>query len=76
MEKPSIFKILNRIELKKNLILFKFLDIANKKFNGFFYKLDIEQIDENVYGEIVHEEKNKNKVVKYANETYKVSFIV
>jgi len=70
IEKDIVFDVLSNVELKKILILYKYLDVSNKKFHGHFYKLDIEQIDENLFGEFAHEEKNSKKVhLKFDNES-------
>jgi hypothetical protein len=69
VDKDLIFDIFKQVEFKKNFILYKFLDIADKKFNGLFYKLSIEQINEDLYGEFVQEKSKKKGLVFDNNKT-------
>jgi len=69
VDKDLIFDIFKKVEFKKNFILYKFLDIADKKYNGLFYKLSIEQINEDLYSEFVHEKSKKKGLVFDSNKT-------
>ena len=54
-------KILKNLELKKLLLLYKYLNICEKKIDHLFYKLDFEQIDEDLYEDFLEREKKINK---------------
>ena len=61
IENEQIFKnILENLELKKLLIIYNYLNISLKKINGYFYKLDLEQIKEDLYDVFCEREKGKD----------------
>ena len=45
----ELFNELDSLSFKNILVLYKYLLISNKKISGKFYKLDMEQINENLY---------------------------
>ena len=60
-ENEKIFKeIIKNLELKSQLIIYKYLDICTKKVNNSFYRLDLEQINEDLYEDFC-ERKNKKE---------------
>jgi len=67
-DKGLIKEILIKVEIKKILILYKFLDISIKKFKGVFYKLDLGQIDENIYSDFIFEEEKQLKKSAFNSE--------
>jgi len=74
-DKGLIKEILIKVEIKKILILYKFLDISIKKFKGVFYKLDLGQIDENIYSDFIYEEEKPSKKSAFNTESkeYKIN---
>ena len=56
-------KTLETLELKKLLIVYKYLYICSKKVDNLFYKLDLEQIDEDLYDDFCEREKKEDDVV-------------
>ena len=63
LENEESFKnILEKLELKKLLIIYNYLNISFKKINGYFYKLDLEQIKEDLYDEFC-ERKKKGDII-------------
>ena len=57
-ENEQHFKnILKNLELKKLLIIYKYLYKYKKKVDNLFYRLDFEQIDEDLYEDFVQKEK-------------------
>ena len=61
-ENEEKFKyILNNLELKKLLIIYKYLYICSKKVDNLFYRLDFEQIDEDLYEDFVQREKKEDE---------------
>ena len=63
--------ILNKLHFKNLLILYKYLLISSKKINGLFYKLDLEQIEENLYLEFIEKKINENRDNKEDKERKK-----
>ena len=59
-------KILENLEFKKLLIIYKYLYICSKKVDNLFYKLDLEQIDEDLYEEFCQREKKEKEIVDKA----------
>ena len=60
-ENEQTFKnILKNLEIKKLLIIYSYLNIGLKKINGYFYKLDLEQIKEDLYDEFCQRKKEEN----------------
>ena len=55
--------ILKNLELKKLLILYKYLIICSKKVDNLFYRLDFEQIDEDLYEDFVQREAKVNEII-------------
>ena len=63
--------ILNKLHFKNLLILYKYLLISSKKIDGLFYRLDLEQIEENLYSEFLEKKNNENKDNKEDKERKK-----
>ena len=61
----SFKKIIENLELKSQLIIYKYLDICTKKVNNSFYRLDLEQINEDLYEDFCERknEKEEHKVM-------------
>ena len=59
----TFIKTLENLELKKLLIVYKYLYICSKKVDNLFYKLDLEQIDEDLYDDFCEREKKEDDVV-------------
>ena len=55
--------ILKNLELKKLLILYKYLIICSKKVDNLFYRLDFEQIDEDLYEDFVQREAKVDEII-------------
>ena len=62
----SFKKILENLEFKKLLIIYKYLYICSKKVDNLLYKLDLEQIDEDLYEEFCQREKKEKEIVDKA----------
>ena len=61
-ENETHFKnILKNLELKKLLIIYKYLFICSKKVDNLFYRLDFEQIDEDLYEDFVQRETKEDE---------------
>ena len=61
-ENEQHFKdILKNLELKKLLIIYKYLYVCSKKVDNLFYRLDFEQIDEDLYEDFVQREKKEDE---------------
>ena len=56
-------EILKNLELKKLLILYKYLLICSKKVDNLFYRLDFEQIDEDLYEDFVQREAKVDEII-------------
>ena len=57
-ENEQYFKnVLKNLELKKLLIIYKYLYVCSKKVDNLFYRLDFEQIDEDLYEDFVQREE-------------------
>ena len=64
IENEQTFKnILQNLEIKKLLIIYNYLNIGLKKIKGSFFKLDLEQIKEDLYDEFC--ERKKEKDIKF-----------
>ncbi len=63
--------ILNKLHFKNLLILYKYLFISSKKIDGLFYRLDLEQIEENLYSEFLEKKNDENKDNKEDKERKK-----
>ena len=62
-------KTLENVELKKLLIIYKYLDICSKKVDNLFYSLDLEQINEDLYEDFCERPKKEDVVMnKYERE--------
>ena len=58
----KFYEILEKLEtLKKILLVYKYLLISYKKIEGLFYKLDLEQIDPDLYEEFLERPKKQNE---------------
>ena len=70
-ENEESFKdIIKNLELKKLLIIYKYLYTCSKKVNNLFFRLEIEQIDEDLYEDFCTRVKKAKKIVlnKYERE--------
>ena len=70
-ENEASFKdIIKNLELKKLLIIYKYLYTCSKKLNNLFFTLEIEQIDEDLYEDFCNRVKKAKKIVlnKYERE--------
>ena len=57
--KEKFKKILQDIELKKLLIIYKYLYVCSRKVDNLFYRLDLEQIDDDLYEDFVERKKKE-----------------
>ena len=57
----ELFDILDTLTTKNILVLYKYLIISYKKIVGDFYKLEMEQITENLYNQFFPNSKNNEK---------------
>ena len=65
----ELFKELDTLGIKEILILFKYILISYKKICGSFYKLEIEEINENLYSNFFPNKKvNEKKLNGYKND--------
>ena len=62
IDEKEFFNELDTLSLKNILVLYKYLLIANKKLNGKFYKLEMEQINENFYDNFCPHLKKEKKL--------------
>ena len=74
IKESELFSEFDSLTLKNVLVLYKYLFIAYKKIYGEFFKLEMEQIDENLYQNFIgdlQKEENKNKKLNgYQNKSY------
>ena len=56
----DLYKELDLLPLKNILIIYQYLLISYKKISGKYYKLEMEQINENFYKNFFPDSKNKN----------------
>ena len=55
---------MNKLEtLKKILLIYKYLLISSKKTDELFYKLDLDQIDSDLYEEFLDKPKKKDEII-------------
>ena len=54
-------KILQGIEFKKLLIIYKYLYVCSRKVDNLFYRLDLEQIDDDLYEDFVERKKKEEE---------------
>ena len=70
----SFYKILDKLPIKKVLIIYKYILISSKKVDVLFYKLDLEQINPDLYEDFLErprkEEIKKDKYSKAKRERY------
>mgnify|MGYP002624696947 FL=1 len=60
-ENENSFKsTLENLELKKLLIIYKYLLVCSKRVDNLFYRLDLEQIDEDLYEDFCEREKKED----------------
>ena len=55
--------LLEKLELKKLLIIYKYLYVCSKKVDNLFYRLDLEQIDEDLYEDFCEREKKEDEIL-------------
>ena len=70
----SFYKILDKLLIKKVLIIYKYILISSKKVDVLFYKLDLEQINPDLYEDFLErpqkEEIKKDKFSKAKRDRY------
>ena len=67
-ENEKNFKnVLENLELKKLLIIYKYLLVCSKRVDNLFYRLDLDQIDEDLYEDFCEREKKEDD--KILNKT-------
>ena len=63
-DEKKFYSILNKLEtLKKILLIYKYLLISSKKTDELFYKLDLDQIDSDLYEEFLDKPKKKDEKI-------------
>ena len=63
-DEKKFYSILNKLEtFKKILLIYKYLLISSKKTDELFYKLDLEQIDPDLYEEFLDKPKKKDEII-------------
>lgn len=67
IDENEFFNELDSFTLKSTLVLYKYLLIANKKICGKFFKLEMEQINENFYDNFCPNLKKEKKLNGYAS---------
>ena len=67
IDEKEFFNELDTLSLKEILVLYKYLLIANKKINGKFYQLEMEQINENFYDNFCPKINKEKKLNGYAS---------
>ena len=61
-ENEKQFKdILKNMDFKKLLIIYKYLYVCSRKVDNLFYRLDLEQIDEDLYEDFVQRKKKEEE---------------
>ena len=53
--------LLEKLELKKLLIIYEYLYIGSKKIDNLFYRLELDQIEEDLYGDFCQREKKEDE---------------
>lgn len=66
------FKVMiDQMSIQKILVLYKYLRIAYQKVNDFFFKLDLDQIKEDLYNDFIQKNKNQtNNQNQLNNKNY------
>ena len=71
-ENEEKFKnILKNLSLKKLLIIYKYLYVCSRKVDNLFYRLDFEQIDDDLYEDFVERKKNEEENLSKAEKDKK-----
>ena len=60
VDKEYYYSILDNLNIKTVLIVYKYFGICYKKVNKDFFKLELEQLNENLYSEFVKSKKSNN----------------
>ena len=66
----NLFIEFDNLTMKNMLIIYKYMSISLKKISGFFFKLEIEQIDEDLYEDFI-----KRKIQKEKKKEYNSNFL-
>ena len=61
VNEDDLFKYLDNLTIKNILVIYKYLLISYKKINGSYYKLEMEQINEDLYTNFFPNSKKKEK---------------
>ena len=56
-DEGKLTQILDKLPIKKVLIVYKYITTSSKKVDGLFYKLDIEEINSNLYDDFIDRPK-------------------
>ena len=67
IKENELFSEFDSLTIKHVLVLYKYLDTAYKKISGGFYKLEIEQIEEDLYPNFFADSKEEKKL---ENQSY------
>ena len=71
-ENEEKFKnILKNLSLKKLLIIYKYLYVCSRKVDNLFYRLDFEQIDDDLYEDFVERKKKEEENLSKAEKDKK-----
>ena len=64
VDNVAIFKkSVEKLELKKLLIIYEYLFICSKRVDNLFYRLDLDQIDEDLYEDFCEREKKEDVIL-------------
>ena len=66
----ELFNVLDGLTLKDVLVLYKYLLISHNKICGNYYKLEMEQINENLYNNFFPNKKNNEKKLNGYKNNY------
>ena len=69
----NLFIEFDNLTMKNMLIIYKYMSISLKKISGFFFKLDIEQIDEDLYEDFIKRKIQKEKKKEYNSNSLKTN---
>ena len=72
----KLFNEFDNLTMKNMLILYKYISLSLKKISGSFFKLDIEQINEDLYQDFIKEEDKKEKLIELNSNSFAMNYIM
>ena len=74
--KEKLYIEFDNLTMKNMLILYKYISTALKKINGSFFKLEFEQIDEDLYENFIKRPITIEKKIESKNNSFAINYIV